>query len=265
MIKLLALLIFVVSSFSFAQDSSHKVFLQLNITPMNESWFLDDLGDKSIFHKSLEKAWKKWIGEQKIFADNVEILSEEENLSHEDLDYLLKVELNLWKKMLEDEVYYHWDGRVVLIDKKTNDEVFLSKVSVNKKKKAEIKQDELKSVIASLIYKSTQPSFFQFKSELKQKKLVHESFVRLKINGFQKLPEALELIQILEKKGVALKLRSKLDSFTTNEAYFLLYFQGEEKYFQDVLSSLTALKSFLGYNLVNQSKDAEYALGLISK
>jgi len=265
MINFLAIIFLFMSTLSFSQEPPNKIFFYLNITPMNEPWSIEDLGDKGIFLRSLEKAWKKWINEQKIFGDNFEIIFEEENVAQESIDYQLKLELNLWKKILEEDLLYQWEGRVVLIDRKSNDEVFLSKVALTKKKKSEIETDALKSTIASLIYKSAQPSFFQFKSEFKQKKLVHENLVRLKVKGFKKLSDALELVQLIEKKALSLKLRSKLDSFALDEAYFIIYFNGEEKYFKDVLSSLTALKSFLGYNLVNQSKDADYALGLIFK
>jgi len=69
----------------------------------------------------------------------------------------------------------------------------------------------------------------------------------------------------LKTRGSSLGLEVFLDSFTKNQALFNCFYLGEEKSFNDLLSSIKELKSSNTYQLVHDYTGGRHEMKLVTE
>lgn len=221
------------------------------------------LPDQISARKLLGNSWRSWMSKQfQTPAENLFVCDSSCNDLNLKNDYLIKIHLSLKDFSSEESLKYSWEGRVVLYEMRTQNPI--ATYPISKQMRSFLKKDSEESgtVLLNLLYQSALSPLFQLKSYFEDKRLPKTDTV-VKVLGFRKISDALELIKILEQKGQGIKLKFVLKSFGQNEAIFQGFFSGEEKDFKNLFSQLLGLKSFKNYNLINLSQESSYNIKMI--
>lgn len=262
-----------------------KIFLISELNPIGFAW--SDLGvkDKESFEQPLLSSWHKWfetnlppnVGDVSACGDScfesfnnwLQIPQEEGMRVPLDLtDTLwLKVSMNLQKiSYLKDvnEWKFEWEGNVVLLDANTKRVIAGFTVPGESRTWRGLDQKALNSAIASSLYRSPLDQLNKTAKKITDTTKINR-LARLVIKGHKHLGDVMVLMEQLKKNGQAIKLDLSLDMFSGTEAQLLCFYQGEEKSFTDLLSSVKELKSSHSYSVVNEFTGVHNVLKLVTE
>ena len=88
---------------------------------------------------------------------------------------------------------------------------------------------------------------------------------RLVIKDFKNLSDVFFLIEVLRNEGVSLSAVPVLSTFNSKEAIVLVFYQGEEKTFTDLLSRLKELKSSYNYKFETELIGTDHVMKFVSE
>lgn len=245
-----------------------KLFLDVQVTPMNFSWEDLALTRPSDFILPLEKEWLKWFADGHLPEGVDEIafcrdscataLKEWRELDDTKVGQfvapdlldglLLTVDIKLERTQrgsLRDDTKIALSGGVVLTDLDTKRRLHWVDLNGEQFTLRPAAPKEFNSALATLCYRAPLGKFLEFKTLVNQLALPRQSFlVRLENPGH--LGQALRLLEWLKQKGKSMEVEGKLDSFTRKEARILIYFVGEGNKFKSLVSNVKELESEWG-------------------
>lgn len=261
-----------------------KLWIRTEIVPMNFAWQDLELTREASFTGPISGAWKKWatenlpstVGEVDICSSDCVNFSEQwestprlEVLSSPSPLYgggiwLLTV-IKVWKHLEGTEgPFYQWEGRTVLIDINTKRVMANLPLGPYRRSFSGLEGSGLNSALGNQIYRSPLALFKQLMQVL-AKGVRLDRALRVKVTGHRHILDALELMRLMQTRGTHLGLEPGLLGFSKTEAYFLCFFQGEEKSFTDLLSRLKEVKSSKSYNLVIRSEGQEAVIQMVAR
>jgi hypothetical protein len=263
-----------------------KLILLTEITSHGFSWKDLGLEKADSFSDALNISWEKWFNEN--LPTQVEevticppecqgVLREWERKTQSDITLVIdqhyqnsviaRLSFDLKRLSVQENLQqnsYEWMGRINLIE--FNTKRILASFDLASEKAVISGTDHkiLNSQLASAIYRTPLNAFAQFDKKLSQKKGINR-VIRLVIQGQHHIGDVLAVMELLKARGSSLGLDPKLDFFQQNEAQLLCFYQGEEKSFSDLLSSLKELKSSHSYVLVNEFTGINHVLKLVNE
>lgn len=154
---------------------------------------------------------------------------------------------------------FSWEGRVLLQD--INSKVLLQSFDLGREEKNwdSLSQKQLNSALATRLYQSALPALKQIGSKLKIE-LPYTRASRLVIKDAPLMSHAQELVNLLKARGTSLGLHCDWKAMASRISQFICFYQGEEKTFSDLLSSVKELKSSKSYNLGHEVVGTEHVL-----
>lgn len=261
-----------------------KVFLITEVTPLQFSW--PDLGleTESNFINPLTDSWIKWLNEnspntvEEIVLCDSNCMNFYSSWTETHVDHLnipeeyarsvfLKVNLFLKRtsyQMSVKESSFEWEGRSLIQDVGTKRILGSFTLPIETRSFRQADQKSLNSSLASSLYRSPISAFMYFRPKLEEK-MGFNRVTRLVIKGQHHLGDVIALGELLKTRGSSLGLEVYLSSFSREEANVICYYQGEEKSFTDLLSSIKELKSSHSYTLVNEFTGVHHVLKLVAE
>ncbi len=271
--KCFLFLIFVFSFTCLSQDEQKleepktvaipKLFLHIEIHPNNFKWQDLDNTNEVVLNNALSSAWKKWMTEKfNLSSEDIQVCESDCENKLESSSFLSKMYLTVHSQKIDNQISLDWDGRIVVSRKNISGPISIFSISKHNKKINFSEDKDVKSIFANALYSSAQGALFQLKPlfEKKAPEVDLINMVPLKIYGFQRITQVMELTKMLEQSGQNLKLKVNLATFSGKEANLECLFYGEEKKFKDLLSNLPELKFLNRYKLVNESTESTYVL-----
>jgi hypothetical protein len=235
------------------------------INPLNASWlkWLNDnipstVEEVVVCDSDCTNYFTKWSGQH---PDDVSVPEEYSS------SVFLKTNILLKRSSVLDnvqEVTFEWEGRAVLHDLATKRILASFALPPERRTFRQLDQKALNSGIASSLYRSPLTAFMQFNRKLEQK-IGFNRVSKLVIKGHRHVGEVYLLIEMLKTRGSSLGFEVELDSISKEEANLLCFYQGEEKSFTDLLSSIKELKSSHSYTLVNEFTGVHHVIKFVSE
>jgi hypothetical protein len=165
---------------------------------------------------------------------------------------------------MENEVIFEWDGSSVLLDANTKKNLVANSLGVEKRTLKIADSKLINSGLASSLYRSPLESFQKI-TTLVEKMSGLTRLERLVIRDFKNLSDVISLIEVLKNEGVSLSAAPVLSTFNSKEAIVLVFYQGEEKTFTDLLSRLKELKSSYNYKFVTELIGTDHVMKFVSE
>jgi hypothetical protein len=262
-----------------------KIWLIPSFNLQNASWTDLGLERESLFTNPIAQSWEKWIGENLspevedvglclreclAFYQTWENRDSSASLGSAQSEYahgvFLRLSVDLRRvsyKESSQESLFEFSGRSVLTDIPSKRQIKAVELSTEKKQWRGIDLKATSSALANAIYRSGLSPLGTAMKGLEQEKRL-DRVDRLVIKGYKSMSDVLALVKLLEGKGAQLGLKTKIDGFNQNQAELLCFYQGEEKSFTDVLSSLHELKSAHSYKLVSEHTGVHHVLRLVN-
>ncbi len=162
------------------------------------------------------------------------------------------------------ESTFSWEGRTVLQDVHNKRLVGSLGMASESRTFRHLDQKGINSGLASGLYRSALPSLMNYRSKLETLQGTNR-VAKLVISGHKNLSDLLSFQELLKTKGNSLGIEVKIDSLSLNEAKIICFYQGEEKTFNDLLSSIKELKSSHSYALVSEITAARYIVKFVAQ
>lgn len=228
--------------------------------------------DKEIKNE-VTRNWLEWFIKNKpLNIANIEVLSESKEENFEKLvkssyerykqdipeyfvnSLLLDIELNIVKEKYDDnlkEIVFIYSGNAYLKDIQTN--MTVGTYEFPEEKKSYIKSEgiNIANLLANHVYQMAKTSFPKVQHNIKN--ITPISIVQaLNLKQFQNINQVYDFLELAETKGVKYSLKTKLESFSQEEARAMVYFDGDVKDLKELLGQLQAAKKDLSFEVIDR-------------
>ena len=262
-----------------------KIWILTSFNLQNATWSGLGLERESLFVNPIAESWEKWASEnlpQEVedvglcsrdclaFYKSWEGRESSAALGSAQSEYaqgtFLRLSIDVKRTSYTEpsqESVFEFAGRSVLTDIPSKRQIKAAELPVERKQWRGIDLKSTSTALANAIYRAgLQPLGVTLKALEQEKRL--DRVERLVIKGQKSMADVLALVKLLEGRGSSLGLKTKIDVFSQTQAELLCFYQGEEKSFTDVLSSLHELKSAHSYKLVSEHTGVHHVLRLVN-
>jgi len=227
----------------------------------------------------VSKNWLEWLIKNKpLNIANVEILEDEKEESFINLmklpvvDYaqnipeyfvnslVLELEVNVVKEKFDPrlkESFYIYSGFAYLKDIQTNLTIGTFKFNKTEKTYRFSPKVNIANVIANHVYQMAKSSFPAIRRSIKNMSPISK-MKKLQFEKYESINQVHDFLSLVESRGVKFSLKTKMNSFTQDQAAAILYYDGELNDLKQLFLQLQSAKKDLSFEVI----DVDEQLGI---